>query len=263
MIGHGMHGDLGRLPIGSEEPSWTVDRAHELKFLIDAETARQVAAWAAERLEADAQHAPLHLAHGPIGNRSAGLVTTLCFDTDRLDVLHRTRGHRRRKFRIRRWGCADRIAFEQKRRRGDRTRRRSVIVAESELAILAAPSSPSSWPGHWFHQRIVERGLRPTCLIEYSRAAFAGAGPEGRWQLTLDHDLRCGRKNDYSLAFGGSDPVDTSVEAVLELHFTAGLTLPFKELLRTWRLNPARLSKYRLCMAALGANEPGLEGRVA
>src|ERR1043166_306117 len=92
-------------------PSLWQDReepAFELKFPLDAAKAREIAAWAAAHLNIDPHCRPeLDYAYHIHG---------LYFDTPGLDVFHRSPGYKRKKYRLRRYGTAQLIFLEQKRK---------------------------------------------------------------------------------------------------------------------------------------------------
>ncbi|MCA9291335.1 MAG: polyphosphate polymerase domain-containing protein [Phycisphaerales bacterium] len=231
--------------------------AYELKFVVDVPAAAAVVEWARRHLAPDPNADP--------DLDAAYRVTTLYFDTPDLDILHRRPAIGRRKFRARRYGSSDWICVESKSRAKGRGRKRRAAIDDGDLSRLTeAPGtrenpSVDAWAAQWFHDRLTEKHLRPTCRVEYRREAYVGTGPEGPMRLTLDHDLRgivCG---DWS--------VDTVVEGrpllpgrvILELKFVHALPRPFKELVRAHRLNPTGVSKYRLCHEAWGRSSPSSE----
>src|SRR6516164_4946790 len=145
--------------------------AFELKFLLDEARAQEVESWARVRLALDP--------HGDPALGGAYLTTSLYFDTPELDVYHRSRGYKRRKFRVRRYGAAPWAFLERKSKWGDRVEKRRAAVPGEELALLANPMSVVTWPGHWFHRRLVARRLGPACRVSYHRTAYVGACAEG------------------------------------------------------------------------------------
>src|SRR4051812_3391727 len=71
--------------------------AYEIKFLLDAERADRVEDWARRNLAFDPYGDPEH------GN--AYPIHTLYLDTPGRDMFRRTPGHKRHKFRVRRYGA--------------------------------------------------------------------------------------------------------------------------------------------------------------
>jgi hypothetical protein len=218
--------------------------AFELKFLIDEARAREVEAWARGRLALDP--------HGDTALGGAYATTSLYFDTPELDVYDRSPGYKRRKFRVRRYGAAAWTFVERKSKWGDRVEKRRTAVPEVELAQLAHPMSLVTWPGHWFHRRLLARRLAPACRISYQRTAYVGACGEGPLRLTLDRRVRGVLSGEWCVG-----PPERAVpllrgQVVLELKFRASLPAPFKGIVQGMRLSPSGVSKYRLCREAWG-----------
>jgi hypothetical protein len=222
--------------------------AFELKFLVDAALALQVQSWAAQtlRLQPDS-HADATGAYA---------TTSLYLDTPQLDVYHRSPSFRRRKFRVRRYAMTPWVFLERKTKSNDRVSKRRSSVGEDELGSLALPMSLETWPGNWFHRRVVVKGLRPACRIAYRRTALVGTCAEGPLRVTLDREVRGVLSDDWRLLpFEGGVPLLTD-RVILELKFLRALPLPFKQLVSEFRLEPAPVSKYRLCREAYGIAAP-------
>ena len=227
-------------------------QAYELKFLLDEAAVAPIEDWARARLALD-PHCEVELG-------GAYRITTLYLDTPALDVYHRTRSYGRRKFRIRRYGLMSSAFLERKTKSRDRVAKRRTEMPASELARLAAPlngQADEGWQGDWFHERIVNRGLLPASRITYRRTAYVGECAEGPLRLTLDREIRGVLSSDWSLASGDDGLPLLNGHVILELKFLRSLPLPFKELVRDFRLNPAAISKYRLCREAWGVNGVG------
>jgi len=229
------------------EPAWL---AFELKFVIAEEVAREVQRWAAQHLEAD-----------PYADLRTGMyeTTTLYLDTPALDVLNRTPGFRRRKFRMRRYGDSGPIHLERKSRSKDTVRKRRTTISEFELSRLAGPlaempaaNCATEWAGDWFHQRIALRDLRPTCMVTYNRAAFMKLGSQGVMRLTLDRHIRGVPSNCWQLTpvHGRNELLPGQV--VCELKFRDTMPHLFKQLVNDLKLTPGSVSKYRRLMQAAG-----------
>lgn len=231
-------------------------QAFELKFLLDKAAVEPIEHWARARLALDP--------HGEAELGGAYRITTLYLDTSALDVYHRTRSYGRRKFRIRRYGLMSSAFLERKTKSRDRVAKRRTETPASELSRLAAPLNShvaEGWQGDWFHERIVKRGLLPASRITYRRTAYVGECAEGPLRLTLDREIRGALSSDWSLT-GGDDGLQLlNSHVILELKFLRSLPLPFKDLVRDFRLNPAAISKYRLCREAWGVHGGAAAGR--
>ncbi|MCI0460635.1 MAG: polyphosphate polymerase domain-containing protein [Gemmataceae bacterium] len=238
-------------PVGFESPSLGSSSsgagpAFELKFLLDEIGAQEVETWARRRLVLDP--------HGDPALGGAYRTTSLYCDTPELDVYHGAPSYRRRKFRMRRYGAAPWTFLERKSKWGDRVAKRRTVVPEEELPLLAHPLALLTWPGSWFHRRLLARRLGPACRIDYQRTAYVGAGPEGPLRLTLDRRIHGILTSEWSLApFEGGLPLLTG-QVILEFKFRSALPTPFKELVTDLRLSPRTVSKYRLCREAWGVS---------
>jgi len=218
--------------------------AFELKLNIDAEQAARIHQWSRSNLVPDP--------HGDPALNGAYTTTTLYFDTPELDVYHRSDAYRRSKYRIRRYGLMSSVFLERKTKTGDRVRKQRITVAEADLNALGKPPSQSTWDGQWFHDRIINKGLHPSCLISYRRQAWIGSCPEGPLRLTVDSDIQGILCNEFRLVpFDGGLPLLPG-RLIAELKFIHALPLPFKMLLNELRINPGPVSKYRLCREAWG-----------
>lgn len=216
--------------------------AFEIKFLLTEALAAELQDWAAGSLRPDP--------HADPGSCGSYQTTSLYLDTPEADVYHRRPPHRRRKYRVRRYGSSERLFLERKTKSGDRVRKRRVCIDGVELPALGGALSLESWPGHWFHQRLVARDLRPASRMTYRRTALVGACAEGPLRLTLDRDIFGVRATDWSMAppDGGLQVLPGHV--IMELKFLVSMPLPFKQLMHEFKLTPVAISKYRLCRAA-------------
>jgi hypothetical protein len=227
--------------------------AYELKFLLDEAEARDVEAWARGHLTLDP--------HGDPALGGAYRTTSLYLDTPELDVYHRSQSYKRRKYRVRRYGTGLELFLERKLKDGDRVAKRRTPIPEDELPLLGHPMALATWPGQWFHRRLLARRLGPACRIVYQRTAFAGGGMDGPLRLTLDRRLRGALTNEWDLApLEGGLPLLTG-QFILEFKFRLALPSLFKGLVQELRLRPAAVSKYRLCREAWGV--PGTRREVA
>ena len=131
----------------------TRDFARETKFLVKSSAVDDLRAWARARLGRDPYGA---------GEHGDGYATTsLYFDTPAFDVYRRNLSHARGKFRIRRYGRLDFIFLERKMRTERLLAKRRTTVALEGLQRIAEPEADPTWPGFWFHRRVLFRGLRP------------------------------------------------------------------------------------------------------
>jgi hypothetical protein len=219
-----------------------VEPAFELKFLLEPARAREVESWARGRLSLDP--------HGDPALGGAYRTTSLYFDTPELDVYHRSPSYKRRKFRLRRYGSAPWAFLERKSKWGDQVEKRRTAVPEGELPFLALPASLVSWPGHWFHRRLLMRRLLPACRVVYQRTAHVGACPEGPLRLTLDRRLHGILTGEWGLGPAEGGLPLLAGQVILELKFRRALPAPFKALVGDLRLTPTPVSKYGLCRRA-------------
>ena len=225
-------------------PATTEVPAFELKFLIDEATAGRVTDWARERLTADP--------HGDPDLGGAYRTTSLYSDTDERDVFHRSPGYARRKFRVRRYGTAPWAYLERKSKSGARVAKLRTTVPVEELAFLDRQFGALSWPGHWFHRRVLARRLRPACRITYERSAYAGAGTDGPVRPTMDRAVYGRPATTWGVAPVADGRPLISGRVILELKFQSSMPVLFKGLVADLRLDPGPVSKYRLCCAAWG-----------
>lgn len=218
--------------------------AFELKFQVDEEQARQVAAWAAKYLHLDPNARP------ELGN--AYRVHGLYFDTPALDVFQRSPGYKKKKYRLRRYGSDPLVFLEQKRKSAGRVAKRRVQVEEDVLERLRDIPTEIDWTGAWFHRRINVRRLQPSCLISYQRQAYFGHNAEGPLRLTLDRNIRSQAADGWTVTEVTDGLPMLTERVLLELKFRRHLPALFKGLMQDFALTPAPLSKYRLAIEALG-----------
>lgn len=219
-------------------------RAYELKYLVSPETAEKIKAWAEAHMQID-----LH-ADPALGG--AYETTTLYLDTPALDILRRTEKTAGKKFRIRRYGAADRLFIEEKARRRDRVRKRRATMPIADLDRLASKEFDHRHPADWFHELIAEFTLSPTALITYRRHAYFGDTGGSPIRLTLDTDIH-GRETSAWRIDRVQDGVHVLEDAVIcEFKFADGLPVIFKDLIAELALQPSSVSKYRRVMRRLG-----------
>ncbi len=226
----------------------TRDHASELKFAVDPTVADRIREWARSRLVPDPH------AGGPTGD--AYRTSTIYYDTEDLAVYHRRGSYARSKFRIRRYGASDVVFLERKLRTTGMLSKRRTIVSLEDLARLTTPPVPGGWAANWFHQRILARRVSPVCQVTYRRMARVLTTDYGPVRLTLDDEL-------FALPVTGPAYVTGAGAAILpgrmilEMKFRVQMPAIFRQLAEAFALQPARLSKYRLAVDALG--RPGLQ----
>jgi hypothetical protein len=178
-------------------------------------------------------------------------VTSVYFDTLAFDVYRRSEGHRRRKFRVRRYGASTSVFLEQKTKSGEQVRKRRTAVPDVELPSISA-SELNGWPGAWFATKLAARGLRPVCRVSYQRLALIGTSCEGPIRLTFDRAAN-------GAAANGPEPLTVADgkpllhdEVIAEFKFLGAMPALFKGVIEELKLSPRRVSKYRRCVEAAG-----------
>jgi hypothetical protein len=218
--------------------------AFELKFLVDRKIAAQIESWARERMMIDP--------HGHQHRNGAYTTTTLYCDTAGLDVFLKSPCYRRRKFRLRRYGDCDEAFLERKTKAQQKVRKRRTSIPIAELPFLEGAVSTDDWEGHWFHRRILLKGLAPSCALSYDRIAFGKPAEEGTMRLTLDRHIFSQRTSAWEFPRPGKGLAVLRNQAILELKYQTVLPTLFKELLELFGLQPSAHSKYRSAMQAWG-----------
>jgi VTC domain len=215
----------------------------ELKFLLDEALALRVEERIREQLTPDP--------HGDAALGGAYHTTTLYVDTPYRDVFHRSPRYKRHKYRLRRYGLEASIYLERKSRDGDRVWKQRTRVSGLESAVLDSTQIEPDWAGAWFHEALLDRGLRPVCLVYYRRLAFAGMTSEGPVRVTMDRELAGAPTHGWEVRHcpGRSFLTDC---VIVELKFRAALPAVFKDLVREFCLNPRSASKYRHCLRVWG-----------
>lgn len=223
----------------------TRDFARETKFLVDAAKADGIRAWAREHLARDPS------GEGPTGDEYS--TTSLYFDTKNYDVYYQRRSYKRAKYRIRRYGLSDVVFLERKFRSSRLLAKRRTIVPVKDLAWLDEAKSDTAWPGHWFHRRLLLRGLQPIMQFSYTRVARLGQAENGPVRLTLDTNLRALPMFDKAFIPGVGVPVTPFMnnQVVLELKYRVELPALFRKLVEEFKLSRAKVSKYRQGLGAL------------
>jgi len=223
--------------------------ASEIKFQVPELVAEEILNWAATRLSPDP--------NATDNNHSGAYqITSLYFDTDQFDVYHRNGSFGRSKYRVRRYGPSRAVFLERKlKTRGLVSKRRALVPVE-ELSRLHSEEPDASWPGFWYHQRLLARQLRPICQIGYHRIARVTLTQHGPIRLTLDRGIRSTplKQIGFDDALPGVELSED--EVIVEFKFRMAMPVLFKELVEQFALTPKRISKYRLAVVALGLVEP-------
>ncbi len=216
--------------------------ACEMKFVVDADVADIITAWAKQHLTAD-PHAR--------ESEDGYCVNSLYLDTLNFDTYRRRPGFRRRKFRLRRYGNESTIWLELKRKRNGLVRKRRVSVAETEWSQQISQPSDLDWEGAWFQRRLDQRQLRPVCQVTYHRSARIGTSDTGPIRLTIDRDLFATDAADWHVPSGplSGEPL-LNGQRIVELKFRDVLPASFRGLIQDLRLAPKSFSKYRESVAA-------------
>ena len=223
--------------------------AREIKFLVTPARAAEIRTWARQRLEPD-PHAT--------AKDAAYRVTSLYFDTDCFDVFHQRGSYGRAKYRVRRYGDAASVFVERKMRTDSLVSKRRSLIGLEEVPRIGRTAN-RAWSGCWFQRRLQARHLHPVCSISYLRTAMVGRQKDGSSiRLTLDDDLRASAVDPAAflpVPAGGVGIVPG--QQILELKFLGEMPALFKELLESFTLSRASVSKYRTAAAALGLAAKG------
>ena len=220
--------------------------AYEIKFLLDAGRAGQIEDWA-----------QTHLSYDPYADPEHGYtyrIHTLYLDTVGFDMFRRVPGHKRHKFRVRRYGGEPVVYLERKTKTGDWVAKRRTKIAADELTRLTEVPVDPRWPGYWFRRRLAFRRLQPTCRVSYDRVAHVGPGPNGLLRLTLDRHIRTGPAVGWEIAELAAPRPTLAEQVIVELKYRAAMPAAFKTLLVDLGLAPRQASKYRLGVAAWELN---------
>lgn len=220
----------------------TRQHARELKFLVSADDADRIAAWARAHLVPDPYGT------GPFGDTYR--TSTLYFDTAELDVLHRRGSFGRCKYRIRRYDTApDRVFLERKLRTARLLIKRRTNDGLDALDRLASMEvEQPGWQGEWFRRRLMARQLLATCQVTYER--IARITPGGTARLTIDRDVRAAIVD--TLEFTEVPGLRVLGDAaIVEMKFLRDAPAQFKQLVEWLALEPVPISKYRCSLEAL------------
>lgn len=220
----------------------TRDGAREVKYLVEAGVAAEILQWARPRLAADPH------AGGASGDEY--VTSTIYFDTEDFSVYRRLGSFRRSKYRVRRYGSSDVVFMERKLRTALLLSKRRTAVSIGDLGRFDDLARDPAWAAHWFGQRVIARRLAPVCQVAYRRHARVGPGPYGPMRLTFDTEIAAQPCTHF-----GFDPPDgrrvLAASTIVEMKYCVEMPALFLELVSTFRLAPATISKYRLSLEVL------------
>lgn len=230
----------------------TRDFAREAKFLIDASLRPKIVEWSRANLEADG--------HGSGVFADEYNTASLYFETDAFDVYRKTHSYGRSKFRIRRYGLSDIIFLERKFRTDRLLAKRRTTVPVGDLERLATSDLDPTWPGYWFHRRILLRRLRPLIQMSYERVARVGTSSTGPVRMTIDTNLRVLPMPDRAFIPGAGLPL-LEDKSIIEIKYRREIPAVFKRLAEEFGIEIQKVSKYRLGLTALDYPLPARDGK--
>jgi hypothetical protein len=216
--------------------------AREIKFVVEADVGARIRDWSRIHLARD-----LH-GSGAFGDEYR--IASLYFDSPGRDVFHGRGSFGRAKYRIRRYGASERVFLERKLRRIALLIKRRTVVRIEDLCRLDTLCQDGPWPGDWFLRRVAARGLGPVCRLAYPRAARTADTPFGPARLTVDEAIRASPIDGVRFDPDGGVPI-LAGSMVVELKFRNHLPAVFKRLIEEFRIEPQRVSKYRLGLSAV------------
>ncbi len=222
----------------------------EMKFLISPGRADAIREWARAKMSPDPH------AGGAAGDEYR--VTSLYLETADFAVYERRGSYGRSKYRVRRYGKSERIFLERKLKTHNRVGKMRSIAGLEEVALLEREETPKRWAGHWFHERIQARDLRPVCQISYSRTARLALSESGPIRLTVDQDLRAVPVSGYGFSEPGAGAVLLPEQRILEIKYKLEIPGLFKELMQQFDLRPTASSKYRMAVEGLELQKAAL-----
>jgi hypothetical protein len=225
----------------------TKDRASEIKFLVDLDTAHCIRLWARAKLLADP--------HGTGIHGDEYLTTSLYFDTEDFAVFRRHGSYGRSKYRIRRYGESDSVFLERKMRTSRVLSKRRTPVHCNDLLKLADGHNGRAWAGTWFGERLKIRRFSPAIQVSYHRTARIANTELGTIRLTVDDDLHALPAEGLLFRSDYGNHV-ISNQAIVEFKFRVAMPVLFKRLVEQFAIEPQRISKYRMAATALGLVPP-------
>ena len=214
---------------------------YEIKFSLNEVQAQQVRDWALAHLAPDS--------HASDAEAGTYRITTLYLDNEPKDVYWRRGNYRHQKLRLRRYQNESVVFLEQKSRWCYQVEKYRTVIPQSDLPLLASYNGSSTWPGGWFHHRILSDGLKPSYQVAYERSAYVGPPDEAPMRLTLDRQISYTPAHGWTFAdFGGLPLFGEGV--ILELKYSDLLPMLLQNLIQLFDLKLKRISKYRLAVQA-------------
>jgi hypothetical protein len=217
--------------------------AFEIKFLMDEACAHDIESRLKSQMSLDPHADPA------LGN--AYRTTTVYCETPEFDVFRGLGIHKCRKFRLRCYAASPGVFLERKTRRGQRVRKRRTAGVRGDLTRMEQ-SPVEDWSAGWFHRQVSSRRLSPICSVQYVRTAYVGEADEGPMRLTFDRHLRGAATAGWFPEFSADGIPFLSDQVICEFKFRAALPAKFKSVIEELQLVPAKVSKYRRCLEALG-----------
>jgi hypothetical protein len=119
-----------------------------------------------------------------------------------------------------------------------------------DLERLAGDTPDPTWPGYWFHRRILLRHLRPLIQMSYDRVARIGTSRTGHVRMSIDRNLRVLPMPDRAFIPGVGMPL-VEDKCIVEVKFRRELPPVFRQFADEFGLEVQKISKYRLGLTAL------------
>ena len=227
----------------SLEPLEPGQSAYEMKFPLRPSLAREVRDWARVHLDPDP--------HGTGEFKDVYEVTSIYLDTPGLDVFLGGSGMGRSKYRIRRYGSAQSVFLERKRKKAGVVQKWRTAVGSAELLHLSHGCAGNSWQGEWFRERLQFLHLGAVCQVRYDRTARVGTSPLGTIRLTLDEQLAALPQSQFRFDSSTARAL-AGAPVILELKYRQEMPAMFKQLVQQFRLEARPFSKYKLAVLDLG-----------
>jgi len=114
-----------------------------------------------------------------------------------------------------------------------------------ELDALRSSATIESWPGAWFHAKVLAMPLQPACLLTYDRTAFVKINGEGPLRLTLDRRIRGVGAEGWDLTPLDAGHAILPEHVICEFKFRGAMPNLFKDVIHTLQLEAGSVSKYR------------------
>ncbi len=96
----------------------------------------------------------------------------------------------RQQYRVRRINCAWDVSLESLSWDGETCSFRRSVVPSSDLAKLQSDVIDKSWPGKWFHKKLVKNDLAPSLETHFDSASWKCDSIDGEIRLTVDRGIQ-------------------------------------------------------------------------